>query len=182
MNITDVFSTMDSIFGTDGDTLSIFQILARCIVIYILGIALVRLGKKRFLGKIAAFDTILAIIIGSLLSRAITDPDYFLEILVACLLLIILHRVFSLLATYSEKFGNLIKGHDRVILQDGEVLWEAMKKSSLSEQDLMQSVRLNANTTELSKVKNARLERNGEISIVMKENDKSKTDSPKTIL
>ncbi len=99
--------------------LSVVQILVRCILIYIIGIALVRIGKKRFLGKIAAFDTILAIILGSLLSRAITDTDYFLKILAACLLLILLHRVFSLIAAHSEKFGGWIKGHDRVILRAG---------------------------------------------------------------
>ena len=160
---------LKNLVGIDADKLSVFQILVRCVLIYVIGIALVRIGKKRFLGKIAAFDTVLAIIIGSLLSRAITDTDYFLKILAACLLLILLHRVFSLIAAYSDKFGDLIKGHDRVILRDGELLWDAMRKSNLSEQDVIQSLRLNANTDDVSKIEIARLERNGDISVIMKE-------------
>lgn len=166
-----LLDVLKSLVGIGADELSVFQILVRCVLIYVIGIALVRMGKKRFLGKIAAFDTVLAIIIGSLLSRAITDTNYFLKILAACLLLILLHRVFSLVAAYSDEFGNLIKGHDRVILRDGELLWDAMKKSNLSEQDVMQSLRLNAKTEDVSKIKMARIERNGDISVIMeKEN------------
>lgn len=160
---------LNGLVGIGADELSVYQMLARCVLVYFIGIALVRLGKKRFLGKIAAFDTVLAIIIGSLLSRAITNDNYFLEILAACLLLILLHRAFSLIAAYSEEFGVLIKGHDRVILRDGKLLGDAMRKSSLSEQDVLQTLRLNAKTEDVSKIKLARLERNGDISVIMKE-------------
>ena len=160
---------LKNLVGIGVTELSVFQILVRCVLIYVIGIALVRIGKKRFLGKIAAFDTVLAIIIGSLLSRAITDSDYFLKILAACLLLILMHRVFSLIAAHSDKFGNLIKGHDRVILRDGELLRDAMRKSNLSEQDVIQSLRLNANTEDVSKIKTARIERNGDVSVIMEE-------------
>lgn len=159
----------DSLLGLSADTLSMEHILVRCMVIYILGIALVRIGKKRFIGKMTAFDMIIAIIIGSLLSRAITTTDNFFALLASCLLLILLHRLFSRIAAGSDKFGNWIKGHERVVVKDGEILWDAMKKSNLSEQDLLQTIRLNARVGEVSKVKIARLERNGDISIILKE-------------
>lgn len=157
------------LIGLGAAELSLYQILVRCVLIYVIGIALVRIAKKRLLGKITAFDTVLAIIIGSLLSRAITDSNHFLEILAACLLLILLHRLFSLIAAYSDSFGNLIKGHDRVIVRDGELLRDAMLKSNLSEHDVLQSLRLNAKTEDVRKIKLARLERNGDISVIMKE-------------
>jgi len=162
---------LKSLVGDGADELSIIHILVRSALIYVVGIALVRIGKKRFLGKIAAFDTVLAIVIGSLLSRAVTEADYFFKLLAACLLLILFHRAFSVIAAYSDKFGNWIKGHDRVILRDGELLRDAMKESDLSEQDVMQSLRLNANTDDVSKIRVARMERNGDISIIMKEED-----------
>lgn len=170
-NMQSLLELLKSLVGIGENELSVFHILVRCVLIYVLGIVLVRIGKKRFLGKIAAFDTVLAIVIGSLLSRAITDTDYFLKILAACLLLILLHRAFSLIAAYSDKFGNWIKGHDRVILRNGELLKDAMQKSSLSEHDVMQSLRLNAQTEDVSKIKVARIERNGDISVIMKGED-----------
>lgn len=164
-----VLSFLKSLLGIGVDEISILQILVRCVVIYVLGIALVRIGKKRFIGKIAAFDTIVAIMIGSLLSRAITETDMFLKIVAVCFLLILLHLLFSLIAVYSDKFGNWIKGHDRVLVQDGEVLQDALRKSNLSKHDLMQMLRLNSSTTDVSKVKSARLERNGDISVILKD-------------
>ena len=164
-----ILEVYKSVFGIGADEISIFQMLARCVLIYIIGIILVRIGKKRFLGKIAAFDTVLAIIIGSLLSRAITEENYFLKIVSVCLLLIFMHRLFSWVAAHSEQFGTWIKGRERVILKDGELQRDAMKESSLSEQDVMQALRLNANTDNVSGVKIARMERNGDISVIMKD-------------
>ncbi len=118
----------------------------------------------------SAFDIIIAIIIGSLLSRAITHEDLFFPCLAACLLLILLHRLFAFIALHSDYFGDLIKGNDRIIIENGEILWETMRKSHLSKQDLRQTMRLNASLTDVSKIKIARLERNGDISVIMKDN------------
>lgn len=163
-----VFSMLDQIFGIESKELSYLQVVARSIVIYIIGIALVRLGNKRFVGKMTAFDIIIAIIIGSLLSRAITNTDMFLTVLPACLMLILMHRLFSYIASFSDRFGDLIKGNERVVVENGEILWKAMRKSHLSEQDLLQTLRLNTNTADVKKIKVARLERNGDISFIFK--------------
>lgn len=161
-----MISLFEEIFGLNADELSTGHILVRCVFIYILGIALVRLGNKRFVGRMSAFDFLLAIIIGSMLSRAITSSTQFFSILAACLLLILLHRTFSTIAARSDKFGNWIKGSERLIVKDGEILWKEMRKSNLSEQDLIQNLRLNGNTADVKEVKEARLERNGDISVI----------------
>lgn len=157
---------LDQIFGIESGELNFLQLIARSVIIYLIGITLVRLGNKRFVGKMTAFDIIIAIIIGSLLSRAITNTNLFLTILPACVTLILMHRLFALIASHSDKFGNLIKGNERVVVENGEILWKAMHKSHLSEQDLMQTLRLNANTANVEKIKIARLERNGDISFI----------------
>lgn len=164
-----IISFLDTVFGIETEEITTLHVLARAFVIYIVGILLIRLGNKRFVGKMTAFDIIIAIIIGSLLSRAITNTNLFLKVLPACLLLILMHRLFSYIASFSEKFGNLIKGHEQVIVEDGEILWKAMKKSHLSEQDLRQTLRLNTNSANLKKIKIARLERNGDISFIFKQ-------------
>lgn len=167
----EIFAFIDQIFGLDAEALTIWHVLTRCLFIYIIGITLVRLGNKRFVGKMSAFDIMLAIVIGSMLSRAITSDRQFFSIIAACLLLIFLHRGFSKIAAYSDQFGNWIKGSERLIVKDGEILWEEMHKSNLSEQDLMQNLRLNGNVSDVKNVKEARLERNGDISVIKKEKD-----------
>lgn len=157
---------LEQIFGMESQEVNFLQLIARSIVIYLIGIALVRLGNKRFVGKMTAFDIIIAIIIGSLLSRAITNTNLFFTVLPACLMLILMHRLFAFIASYSDRFGDWIKGNERVVVENGEILWNAMLKSHLSEQDLMQTLRLNANTSDVAKIKIARLERNGDISFI----------------
>lgn len=164
----EMLSFFDSLFGIKADELRTIHVLSRTLVIYMVGIALVRIGNKRFVGKLTAFDFILAIIIGSLLSRAITRADLFLKVIPASLLLILLHWLFSSLAAKFTRFGDLIKGTEKIVVEDGQIKWKALKSSHLSEQDLLQSLRLNTNDGDITKVKIARLERNGEISFVLK--------------
>lgn len=166
-----LISFADSVFGVTADEISTHHILSRSVVIYIIGIALVRLGNKRFVGKMTAFDFIIAIIIGSLLSRAITEIELFLKVIPGCLLLILMHRLFSFLSAKHEHFGSLIKGKERIVVENGEILKDELYKSNLSEHDLIQSLRLNAQITDIGKVKIARLERNGDISFILKEGE-----------
>jgi len=169
--MNEIFDFLDSLFGLTTNDLTTWHVVARSVLVFLFGIALVRIGRKRFIGKLSAFDTILAITIGSLLSKAITMKDLFLEILVACLVLVLFHRLFSFVAARSDLFGTLIKGKTNVMVEDGEVNWDAVRKSDFSEHDFKQSIRLNSGVSDMSKIEIARLERNGDISIVLKEEE-----------
>lgn len=162
---------LDTLLGLSTADLTIRHMMARTVVIFILGIVLVRVGKKRFIGKMTAFDMILAITIGSLLSRAITMNDMFLEIIASSIFLVLLHRFFSFLAARSDRFGTLIKGTESILVEDGVIDWKALAKSDLSEKDLLQTIRLNAGISDIRKIKVVRMERNGDISVLLNEED-----------
>ena len=53
--------------GVDVETkqLAVGQMALRALVIFVVGLVMVRLGDKRFLGRSTAFDALLAIILGS---------------------------------------------------------------------------------------------------------------------
>lgn len=163
----EIISFFESILGLGKEEFAIKHVVARSFCIYLIGIFLVRLGNRRFAAKMSAFDIILAIIIGSLLSRAVTEKDLFVEIVVACVGLIILHRLFSFIAARSHQFGLIIKGTDMIIVENGKIQWEKMRKSNTSENDLMQALRMNTNTDEIKNIKVARIERDGNISFSM---------------
>ena len=75
------------------DALTWGQFAARTVVVFALGIFLVRIADRRFLGRNAGFDVLLAIVLGSVLSRAINGQAPFLPTLAASVLLVLLHRV-----------------------------------------------------------------------------------------
>src|SRR5436309_1023553 len=48
------------------------QVCARAIVVFLAGLAIMRVGNRRFLGKATPFDVMLGFVLGSVLSRAIS--------------------------------------------------------------------------------------------------------------
>lgn len=154
------------VLGLTADDLTTGHMVARAVVVFVFAVVIVRLGKKRFIGENTAFDVILGVMLGSIISRAITGQSPFVPTLVAALVLVGLHWVFSQISVRWEAFGGLIKGNTRILVQDGKVDWKAMRRSNISQNDLLEALRLKAHLSDWEKVKEARLERNGEISVI----------------
>lgn len=156
------------VFGLEWHELNVWRTMLRAGLIYILGIIMVRLGGKRFVGKFSAFDIIMAIMIGSILSRAIVTKDYFLAHIAAAFVLTVMHFFFAYIAFRWDWFGTLVKGKPRVLITNGNIQWDAMKKSNISEKDLMCALREASSSEDLTQVSQACLERSGNISVILK--------------
>jgi len=170
---TDFFDSVkyffDAALGTEAKDLKFWQTMIRAFIIYILGLLIIRLGKKRLFSRNTAFDVILGIIIGSVLSRAVNGNAPFLGTLTAGLLLVMIHWMFAAIALRKHSFGILIKGKPEMIIQNGEVNWDVLKKHDLTESDLIESMHLNASTEDFSQIQLATIERNGTISFIKKD-------------
>lgn len=90
-----MFDIASSLLGIGQDSITWWQMLLRAVVVYILALAMVRLGDKRFLGKNTAFDVILGVVLGSVVSRAITNSSPFVPTLIAAVTLVALHWSFA---------------------------------------------------------------------------------------
>lgn len=166
-------SLRDLIGSADGD-LTVLQMALRALVIYLSAVVLVRIGQKRFMGKNTAFDMILGIILGSVLSRAITGNAPFVPTLAAGAVLVGLHWLFSVVSFRSHWFGRLIKGDKRLLIRDGEILWDNMRKSHLSRNDLEMALRSNGKVTDPARVRLAHFERSGDISVILRERERER--------
>lgn len=162
---------LQSLLGPDGQPkeLTLVQVCLRAFLIFIIGLALVRIGDRRSLAEKTGFDTLFLILIGAVLARAVNGSAAFLTTVGCGLFLMIVHRVFSFIAFRSHAFGKLIKGQAALLVQDGEVDWRKMKKHLVSEHDLEEDLRLTASTNDLSTIECARLERSGDISFIKKD-------------
>lgn len=158
------------LLGLGAESITLWQMALRAVVVYLASIVLVRLGAKRFLGEYAALDIILGFMLGSVLSRAITGSGPFFEpILGGALTLVLIHWLFAVIGYHSDRFGDLVKGSERVLVRDGQIEWDNMRKSSISHNDLLSALRRNAQIDSVVKVNEARLERNGNISVLLEE-------------
>jgi uncharacterized membrane protein YcaP (DUF421 family) len=163
------WSGISGALGLEQQELSLSQMALRAVVVYVFGVIMVRLGEKRFIGKFSAFDVIMGIMLGSIISRAITTASGFIPTLAAAFVLIGMHYAFALLAYRFDWFGDLVKGSARTLVLDGEIQWDAMRHGHISEKDLKSALRENAKLDDVSRVRRALLERSGNISAILKD-------------
>jgi uncharacterized membrane protein YcaP (DUF421 family) len=161
---------LDAIFGGDAprEPLAFYQVAARAAVVYLAGIIIVRWGKSRLISRVTALDVLLGFILGSLLSRGITGHASISATLVSSAAIVFIHFVLTKIATKSEWFEIFLKGHDYIVVQDGQCRPESMAHSHISEGDLQEHLRLQG-VGDLAEVKEARKERSGEISVIKRE-------------
>ena len=137
----------------------------RTILVYGVTLGVVRLGSKRFLGKASAFDTVVSIMLGSIMSRAITSAEDMWQILLSGALLVMVHWLLAALAYRLDWLGPLLKGEKATLMRDGEVDRKAIRSAGVTEHDLQQAVRAEG-VEDMSQVHQAVLERDGTISVI----------------
>src|SRR3954469_12075897 len=120
---TYISDLLAKIFGGDAPhfPLAAGQVVARAAVVYVAGVALVRLGKSRVISRATPLDVILGFILGSLLSRGITGHAAISDTIVASAALITAHWAFTAFACRSAYFDSLIKGHAHALIENGQV-------------------------------------------------------------
>ncbi len=155
--------------STEPKELTFLQVSVRGVIVFIATLVMVRLSSKRSLAEKTAFDAVLVVIIGSMLSRAINGSAAFLPTLGSGFVLVLLHRLFGFTAFYSHAFGIVLKGKPAVLVQNGRLQHKNMLWNHISEHDLQEDMRLEAKTDDLSKIKTARVERSGDISFIKTE-------------
>jgi uncharacterized membrane protein YcaP (DUF421 family) len=147
------------------EQLGFFHMGMRAFVTYIALIAIVRIGKKRFLGRATAFDVVLAIMVGAIAARATTGGAPYFPSLLAILVFVFIHWAFSGLARGSQTFSSLIKGNPTVLIRDGEIDERNLKDAHMSRDDLDEDLR-EKGIPDPADVAEARLERSGRLSVI----------------
>src|SRR3569623_614527 len=112
----EIWEQLQSLFalGNYAENAGPVQIALRTILVYVSALVVVRVASKRFLSQATAFDVIVAIMLGSIMSRAIDGSAPFLPTLLTASVLVGLHWIFALLAYHTSWFGALVKG-ERVL-------------------------------------------------------------------
>ena len=166
MNALWNFFEMTLGLGVETKELTFIQISLRGIIVMLATLVMIRMGSKRALAEKTVFDAVLIVVLASVLARAINGSAPFFPTLGCGFVLVFLHRFFARIACRSHGFGTLIKGNPHVIVENGNPLWDAMRRLHISEHDLEEDLRLATNTEDLSKIQVARVERSGDISFI----------------
>ncbi|MRS61645.1 DUF421 domain-containing protein [Larkinella terrae] len=138
----------------------------RAFVVFFVALFFNRIAGKRAFGMHAPFDNVILLLLGAILSRAVVGASPFVSTLTACLVLVLLHRLLGWVSCRSHRLEALIKGEKIVLFRNGTWLHQNMRREYITEEDLLEEVRIKANIDAVTTIKEAHLERNGQISVI----------------
>lgn len=152
--------------GEPIDEVGVVAMVLRTVVVYGSALLLVRLASRRLLAKASAFDVIVAIMLGSILSRAINSSAPLLPTLAAGAVLLVMQWLLAFIAVHTQWMGPVVKGEPLLLILDGHVQHVNLRRAGLTGEDLTEIHRRQVNDDDPSKVRRAYLERNGKVSVV----------------
>ena len=143
----------------------------RAILIYFLIVLALRFMGKRQVGEMQPTELVVTILISEIASIPLEDTDTPLfAAFIPVILIVCLELVISGISLKSVKLRRLLTGRPIIVIDNGKVDQKALKSMRISISDLMDSLRLKG-YFDITKVKYAIVEMNGQISVMPVENE-----------
>jgi uncharacterized membrane protein YcaP (DUF421 family) len=158
-------STIEAVFGTR-ENVDALQMGARALVVFWIALVLVRVAGMRAFGRKSSFDTIIVIMLGAVLSRAVTGASPFWPTVTAATVLVVVHRLVAMGVARWHRFERALKGHHHILYQDGEIDTARMRRAGISHADLEEAVRAQLHGRSLEEAGAIYLESSGELTVV----------------
>lgn len=155
---------LEFVFGPTGH-ITWWQECARAAVIFAYGLALVRLAGRRVFGRWAALDIVVAIVVGSNLSRALTGTAPLGGTLAASALLMALHWALAQGVARSKRLAQIFEGSMIVLARAGKVERSQLLRHAISERDIEEALR-QTGVERVSQTRLIALEPSGKITVV----------------
>lgn len=151
-----------------------FIVLIRTCILYILVVLVIRLMGKRQIGELQPYELVITIVISDLATVPMQDVRLPLILgIIPIITLLVLEVFFTELQIRSKFMRKLIDGDPSVLIRDGKINEKALKSQRIHVEDLLEELRLTGNF-DISSIKYAILESNGQLSIMSKENNENR--------
>ncbi len=139
----------------------------RAVAVYLFLLIVIRVAGKRSVSQLTTFDLVVILILSEASQQALLGDDFSVtNAYIIILTLIALDRLLDAASARSARFDRWVNGGPLVLIEDGHVHRDRMKRVRIAEDDIMQSARQSQGLERLDQVKHAVLERAGGISIV----------------
>jgi uncharacterized membrane protein YcaP (DUF421 family) len=140
----------------------------RAIILYLFVIFVMRVVGRRELTSLTAIDLVLLIVMGDAIQQGLTQDDYSVTGAVIVVSTFALMQVFSSYLGYrSRRIRNILEGGPVVLIDDGKLVEENLKRQRLSVDDVTEQMRLQQ-IVSIADVRWAILEANGRMSFIEK--------------
>lgn len=165
-----IYEIFINLFGHSREKPELFHLCTRLIFVYLIGLLLTRVNR-RFIGLRTSFNFILFILLGSTFAAAITGNAPFFETITAVVMMMLINWCLSVFVYHFPAFERLVKGKRHVLIENGDIHWETLRRNYISYSELTDAIHEKGNTTNIKKVKHAFFEHNGTISVILYDRD-----------
>lgn len=162
--------------GTDL-TDHLISLVLRTVLMYFSAFAVMRIMGKREIGELSIFDLVISVMIAEIAVFAIEDmqrPLY--DGFVPMLTLLFIQIAIAMISLRSRRIRFLFDGKPSVIIEDGRINRQEMKRQRYNLDDLLMHLRAN-NIDNVADVEFAVLETSGQLSVMPKNLRKFGSDS-----
>ena len=150
--------------------MSAFEMMIRTTVSFIVVYVLCRILSKKLISQMTFFDYVAGITIGSIVASSMFMKDVKISIAMLGLILFCVYVfVTSIIALKSLTARKVLESEPTYLIQNGQILEEALKKNRFSMDDLVANLR-KKNVFYLDQVEAAILENDGTVSVLRKPN------------
>ena len=139
----------------------------RTIILYLLLMLGLRLMGKRQIGELEPSELVLALLISDL--AAVPMQDFGIPLLngvIPILTLLSISMIISVLNLKSIRFRKLICGSPTIVIREGHILQEEMRRTRFTVDELIEDLRQQG-VVDLATVEFAVLETNGQLSVLL---------------
>jgi uncharacterized membrane protein YcaP (DUF421 family) len=147
---------------------SLIHVVVVGVVCYVTLLVTLRLSGKRTLSRMNAYDMIITMALGAVLTKAMLTKDQSLaDSVLAIVLLIGFQYVVSVLSCNFDGFRNLVTPKPAVLYHDGKFARDVMRKERVTEKEVEAAVH-EKGVSGLDCVDAVILGANGELSVLVK--------------
>lgn len=154
-----------TLIGHQGATITWWQMSVRGLAIFAYGLVLVRLFARRAFARQTPIDIVLAVMIGSNLSRTLTANARFFPTLITTGVLVVAYWLLLHMKLRSPFFAWLLDGTAITLVEHGKLDHAAATRHAVTAQHIEEAMR-EAGIEGWEKVTLATLEKSGKITIV----------------
>jgi uncharacterized membrane protein YcaP (DUF421 family) len=141
----------------------------RALSIYVFLLIVFRIAGKRTLADVTTFDFVLLLIVGEATQQGLIGDDFSVtEAMLLITTLVGIDVALSYIQSAFPRLDRMIESAPLVLLEEGSVLHERLRRSRVAESDIMEAGRRAHGLERMDQIKYAVLERDGAISIIPK--------------
>nr|WP_322787870.1 DUF421 domain-containing protein [Salibacterium qingdaonense] len=153
------------------DSVEIWTVVLRTIVVYFFLLVVLRLMGKREIGELSVLDFVISIMIAELAVVSVEDTDVsYVRAFTPILVLSLLQIVLAWWSLKSDRMRHILDGRPTVLIRQGKIDEKAMKKQRYNFDDLLMQIR-QKDIKDVSDVDFAILEPSGELSVFEKKEE-----------